>query len=154
MANIRINELARELAVKSNAVLEYLAEIGTPNKQSHSSVLDDGLADKVRKNFRFKDQAKDGEANSQAGKIRVNELARELEVQSHVVIDYLAELGIPEKKGHSSLLDDELADRVRKHFMLEGEGEPVQHEGDNPMRRSIAEIKAAARKAVGPKKPR
>jgi hypothetical protein len=116
MANIRINELARELAVKSNAVLEYLAAIGTPNKQSHSSVLDDGLADKVRKHFRFKDQAKDCGANSQAGKIRVNELARELEVRSDVIIEYLAEIGVPDKKSHSSPLDGELADRVRKHF--------------------------------------
>ena len=34
------------------------------------------------------------------GKIRINELARELEVKSNVVIDYLAELGIPDKKSH------------------------------------------------------
>ena len=55
------------------------------------------------------------------GKIRINELARELEVKSNVVIEYLAELGIPDKKSHSSALDDDLADKVRGHFRAGGE---------------------------------
>ena len=55
------------------------------------------------------------------GKIRINELARELEVKSNVVIEYLAELGIPDKKSHSSALDDDLADKVRAHFRAGGE---------------------------------
>ena len=54
------------------------------------------------------------------GKIRINELARELEVKSNVVIDYLAEIGIPDKKSHSSALDDDLADKVRAHFHAGG----------------------------------
>ena len=55
------------------------------------------------------------------GKIRINELARELEVKSNVVLEYLAELGIPDKKSHSSALDDDLADKVRAHFRADGE---------------------------------
>jgi translation initiation factor IF-2 len=55
------------------------------------------------------------------GKIRINELARELEVKSNVVIEYLAGLGIPDKKSHSSALDDDLADKVRAHFRAGGE---------------------------------
>ena len=55
------------------------------------------------------------------GKIRINELARELEVKSNVVMEYLAELGIPDKKSHSSALDDDLADKVRAHFRADGE---------------------------------
>ena len=117
MGKIRINELARELELKSNVVLEYLAELGIPDKRVRSSAVDDEVADKVRKHFRFKDQAKKGGASSQSGKIRVNELARELEVQSHAVLDYLAQIRIPDKKSHSSVLDDELAGKVREHFI-------------------------------------
>ena len=54
------------------------------------------------------------------GKIRINELARELEVKSNVIIDYLAGIGIPDKKSHSSALDDDLADKVRAHFRVGG----------------------------------
>jgi len=119
-------------------------------------------------------------------KIRINELARELEVKSNVVIDYLAELGIPDKKSHSSALDDDLANKVRAHFRAEGEPAPEKVEeppaaapappapivetphvhigldlkklhdihADVPLTRSIADIKATARKAVvAPPKP-
>src|ERR1039457_4989767 len=55
------------------------------------------------------------------GKIRINELARELEVKSNVVIEYLAEIGLPDKKSHSSALDDDQADKVRVHFRDGGE---------------------------------
>ena len=33
MGKIRINELARELEVKSNVVIEYLAELGHPGQE-------------------------------------------------------------------------------------------------------------------------
>ena len=52
MSKIRINDLARELEVKSKAILEYLLEIGIEDKKSHSSALDDEQADKVRAHFR------------------------------------------------------------------------------------------------------
>jgi translation initiation factor IF-2 len=113
------------------------------------------------------------------GKIRINELARELEVKSNVVIEYLTELGIHDKKSHSSALDDDLADKVRAHFHAGGESvieaveeapapappapvveAPQAHpvldlkklhdfKPDlHPLTRSIADIKATARKAV------
>ncbi|HMD99363.1 MAG TPA: translation initiation factor IF-2 [Terriglobia bacterium] len=47
------------------------------------------------------------------GKIRINDLARELEVKSKAIIDCLAGLGIEDKKSHSSALDDDQADKVR-----------------------------------------
>lgn len=50
------------------------------------------------------------------GQIRVNELARELEVKSKRVLDYLVEIGQAEKRTHSSSIEDELADKVRAHF--------------------------------------
>ncbi len=48
--------------------------------------------------------------------MRINELARELEVKAKAILDYLAELGIEDKKSHSSSIDDELAERVKAHF--------------------------------------
>ena len=111
------------------------------------------------------------------GKIRINELARELEVKSNLVIDYVAELGIPDKKSHSSALDDDLADKVRAHFRAEGEPVPQKAEEVHaappphaeaphvptvldlkklheykpdlhPLTRSMDDIKATARKVV------
>jgi len=59
------------------------------------------------------------------GNIRINVLARELEVKSHLILEYLSVLGL-EKKSHSSALDDEVADKVRAHFRALGEtGEPA-----------------------------
>jgi len=48
--------------------------------------------------------------------IRINELARELEVKAKAVIDYLPEAGVTEKKTHSSSIDLAAAEKVRKHF--------------------------------------
>ena len=42
-------------------------------------------------------------------KVRINELARELEVKPGVIIDLLPELGVHEKKTHSSSVDEEVA---------------------------------------------
>ncbi len=48
--------------------------------------------------------------------IRINELARELEVKAKVLIDFLPEIGVTEKKTHSSSLDLDKAELARKHF--------------------------------------
>src|SRR5579862_5467529 len=58
------------------------------------------------------------------GKIRINELARELEVKSNVVIEFLMGIGIHDKKSHSSALDDDVADKVRAHLRDGGEAAP------------------------------
>ena len=47
-------------------------------------------------------------------KIRINELARELEVKPNVILDMLPELGVTDKKTHSSSLDDDVALQVRR----------------------------------------
>jgi translation initiation factor IF-2 len=49
-------------------------------------------------------------------KIRINELARELEVKAHEILDKLPELGVSEKKTHSSSIDDDVADALRVAF--------------------------------------
>ncbi|HEV2494969.1 MAG TPA: translation initiation factor IF-2 [Terriglobia bacterium] len=58
--------------------------------------------------------------------IRINELARELEVKSKAIIDYLPEIDVMDKKSHSSALEDDLADKVRAHFHAQGEAESVE----------------------------
>ena len=54
-------------------------------------------------------------------KIRINDLARELEVKSKAILDYLPTIGIDDKKSHSSSLEGDQVGRVRKHFAKAGE---------------------------------
>src|SRR5579872_5429937 len=58
-------------------------------------------------------------------KIRINVLARELEVKSHLILELLPELGVSEKLTHSSSIDEDVADKLRIRFGLEpiGNGE-------------------------------
>src|ERR1700733_12166391 len=56
------------------------------------------------------------------GKIRINELARQLEVPSHAIIDMLPELGVTEKKTHSSSVDEPVAEVIRQRVHGGGSG--------------------------------
>ena len=114
------------------------------------------------------------------GSIRINELARELEVKSRAILDCLEEAGITEKKSHSSSLDEEAANKVRAYFRkgevpsetVAAEPAPAIEAPVTPLpaapamkrvepaepsvarqsfTKSIAEIKAAARKTVAPR---
>ena len=49
-------------------------------------------------------------------KIRINDLARELEVKSKAILDVLPVVGVTEKKTHSSSLEEHEAELVRKHL--------------------------------------
>ncbi|MGA8541904.1 MAG: translation initiation factor IF-2 N-terminal domain-containing protein, partial [Terriglobales bacterium] len=49
-------------------------------------------------------------------KIRINDLARELEVKSKEILDALTTVGVTEKKTHSSSLEDHEAELVRRHL--------------------------------------
>src|ERR1041385_8641479 len=64
-------------------------------------------------------------------KIRINVLARELEVKAHELLDKLPELGVTEKKTHSSSVDDDVADKLRRIFGPGGSGEPRQPASSN-----------------------
>ncbi|MGB9234474.1 MAG: translation initiation factor IF-2 [Terriglobales bacterium] len=55
-------------------------------------------------------------------KIRINDLARELEVKSKAILDVLTEVGVTEKKTHSSSLEEHEAELVRKALRSHGEG--------------------------------
>ena len=79
-------------------------------------------------------------------KIRINELARQLEVKSREVIDKLHELGIAEKVTHSSSIDDDRAEDLRRYYR----GEPITSRPAAPAEKSADEavevpvVKAAA----------
>ena len=47
-------------------------------------------------------------------KIRINELARQLEIPSHEILEMLPELGVSEKKTHSSSIDEDVAEKIRQ----------------------------------------
>ena len=57
-------------------------------------------------------------------KIRINDLARELEVKSKEILDVLTTVGVTEKKTHSSSLEDHEADLVRKHLRGRSDAAP------------------------------
>ncbi len=61
-------------------------------------------------------------------KIRINELARELEVKPGVILDLLPELGVQEKKTHSSSVDEEVAIALRDRLAASG----GFHNGSSP----------------------
>jgi translation initiation factor IF-2 len=77
-------------------------------------------------------------------KIRINELAREIEVKAHLIIEILPSLGVSEKKTHSSSVDEDVAEKLRKHF---GAGSPEEREA------KPAPVEAAAVEAPAPVVP-
>ncbi len=56
------------------------------------------------------------EGNERRMKIRINDLARELEVKSKQILDVLIKVGVTEKKTHSSSVEEDEAVKVRKYF--------------------------------------
>jgi translation initiation factor IF-2 len=59
-------------------------------------------------------------------KVRINDLARELEVKSRPILDALEAIGVSGKT-HSSSIDDDQADRVRAYFKGDRSGTTVRH---------------------------
>ncbi len=49
-------------------------------------------------------------------KVRINDLARELEVKSRSILDALTAVGVTEKKTHSSSIEADEAEKVRGYF--------------------------------------
>src|SRR5712692_6431723 len=54
-------------------------------------------------------------------KVRINDLARELVVTSKAILDVLTEVGVTEKKTHSSSIEEHEAVLVRKYFCAHAE---------------------------------
>ena len=53
-------------------------------------------------------------------KVRINDLARELEVKSRSILDALTAVGVTEKKTHSSSIEEDEAEKVRGYFSRGG----------------------------------
>jgi translation initiation factor IF-2 len=79
-----------------------------------------------------------------ANQVRINELARELEVKAKAIIDLLPGYGVTEKKTHSSSIPADVAEKVRKKILGAAE-EEAQAEA---AARVEKEAKEAAAKAA------
>jgi len=74
-------------------------------------------------------------------KVRINDLARELEVKSKAILDVLTEVGVTEKKTHSSSLEEHEADRVRAKLRASGESQAAARPASRTSRSEPDEIK-------------
>src|SRR5580704_2590684 len=89
---------------------------------------------------------------SDPNQIRINELARELEIKAKVLIDFLPEIGVTEKKTHSSSLDLDHAELVRKHFQGLADAEAAA-EADKAAKAAAAKARPAAKPAAAAPPP-
>jgi translation initiation factor IF-2 len=63
------------------------------------------------------------ESMTDANQVRINELARELEVKAKAIIDLLPGFGVAEKKTHSSSIPVDVAEKVRRTIQGQAEAE-------------------------------
>ncbi len=80
-------------------------------------------------------------------KIRINELARELEVKPGVILDLLPELGVEEKKTHSSSIDEDVALALRHRLVGSGVAKTPFRDGSNGVPHETTEPEAATHSA-------
>src|SRR5271154_7615000 len=87
-----------------------------------------------------------------SNQVRINELARELEIKAKVLIDYLPEAGVTEKKTHSSSIDLKHAEWVRKHSRGLAAAEQAE-EADKAAKATAAKKPAAKPATAAPAAP-
>ncbi|HXJ85385.1 MAG TPA: translation initiation factor IF-2 [Candidatus Binatia bacterium] len=87
MSKVRINDLARELEVKSKAILDTLPHVGVTEKKTHSSSLEEHEAEKVRAYIR-------GSAESQSSSARAARTLRgEEEIKTKIDLSHISRPG-------------------------------------------------------------
>ena len=87
MSKVRINDLARELEVKSKAILDALPHVGVTEKKTHSSSLEEHEAEKVRAHIR-------GSAESQSSSARTaRPLRGEEEIKTKIDLSHISRPG-------------------------------------------------------------
>src|SRR5208282_6124004 len=74
-------------------------------------------------------------------KVRINDLARELEVKSKAILDTLPLVGVTEKKTHSSSLEEHEAEKVRVYIRSAAEGSSSSGKSSSRPARGEEEIK-------------
>ena len=88
MSKVRINDLARELEVKSKAILDTLPLVGVTEKKTHSSSLEEHEAEKVRVHLRSS-----AEGSSPAGKSSSRALRGEEEIKTKIDLSHISRPG-------------------------------------------------------------
>jgi translation initiation factor IF-2 len=94
-----------------------------------------------------------------ANQVRINELARELEVKAKAIIDLLAGYGVTEKKTHSSSIPVDVAEKVRKHLQgvadaeAHAEAQAKAEKDAKDASAKAARMRPAAAPAAVPSKP-
>ena len=88
MSKVRINDLARELEVKSKAILDTLPLVGVTEKKTHSSSLEEHEAEKVRVYIRSS-----AEGSSSAGKSSSRALRGEEEIKTKIDLSHISRPG-------------------------------------------------------------
>ena len=88
MSKVRINDLARELEVKSKAILDTLPLVGVTEKKTHSSSLEEHEAEKVRAYLRSS-----AEGSSPAGKSTSRTLRGEEEIKTKIDLSNISRPG-------------------------------------------------------------
>ena len=87
MSKVRINDLARELEVKSKAILDALPHVGVTEKKTHSSSLEEHEAEKVRVYIRGTSEAQgSSERNTRA-------LRGEEEIKTKIDLSHISRPG-------------------------------------------------------------
>src|SRR5271165_6120864 len=88
MSKIRINDLARELEVKSKEILDVLTTVGVTEKKTHSSSLEDYEAELVRKHLRGR-----SDASASPGKPSARALHGEEEIKTKIDLSHISRPG-------------------------------------------------------------
>jgi len=88
MSKVRINDLARELEVKSKAILDTLPLVGVTEKKTHSSSLEEHEAEKVRVYIRSS-----AEGSSSAGKSSSRAGRGEEEIKTKIDLSHISRPG-------------------------------------------------------------
>jgi len=83
MSKIRINDLARELEVKSKAILDVLPLVGVTEKKTHSSSIEDHEAVKVRAHFQSAAEAQGASKSVRASRADADEIKTKIDL-SHI----------------------------------------------------------------------
>ncbi|HYL14150.1 MAG TPA: translation initiation factor IF-2 [Terriglobales bacterium] len=83
MSKIRINDLARELEVKSKAILDALPLVGVTEKKTHSSSIEEHEAEKVRAHFHAAAESQTASRAARASRAEADEIKTKIDL-SHI----------------------------------------------------------------------
>src|ERR1700758_339667 len=86
-----------------------------------------------------------------ANQVRINELARELEVKAKAIIDLLPGFGVTEKKTHSSSIPVDVAERVRSTIQGQAQADAAaESAAANERQAKEAALRAARQRPAAP----